>query len=396
MSKSVHNIEIRGMDKSAAAFASIKARAAAAMSQIKSIVGGALAGAGAYLGFRALSGTVQDLGNLSDIAMKAGTSVDDLTRASNAFQMAGLNMSVENLGRAFQFMQKNTGQSGMDAFLKTAKSIAEMGDGAERGAALVKAFGRAGMELQPLVNGGAEVVEKFATLASLMPHVTQAAADAGDAVADAQKTLGVGVQSLWRRAIGKICAMWADDFPGGVRAGALNAVNWVEYAMKLMWNKVTKWGAKIATFGQAIWNWAANGYTWEQAMNEWVETDTALNEQMDNEAARIEKARADYVAKLKEANVDDLANLFGKNPRASGRNLGEGMGEGMAKSMKQVRNDLVMAGSNAALKMQLLGPSYESEQKKQTSILEKIAANTEKTADNTDVAVDDDILAMLD
>ena len=52
--------------------------------------------------------------------------------------------------------------------------------------------------------------------------------------------------------------------------------------------------------------------------------------------------------------------------------------------MTKISNDLVMGGSNAALKMQILGPTYQSEQKKQTSLLEKIAANTEKTADNTE------------
>ena len=50
----------------------------------------------------------------------------------------------------------------------------------------------------------------------------------------------------------------------------------------------------------------------------------------------------------------------------------------------RISNDLVMAGSNAAMRMQILGPTLQSESKKQTALLERIATNTEKTADNTE------------
>ena len=50
----------------------------------------------------------------------------------------------------------------------------------------------------------------------------------------------------------------------------------------------------------------------------------------------------------------------------------------------RISNDLILGGSNAATRLQILGPTLQSETKKQTSILERIAANTEKTADNTE------------
>ena len=48
-----------------------------------------------------------------------------------------------------------------------------------------------------------------------------------------------------------------------------------------------------------------------------------------------------------------------------------------------VKNELIMAGSNEARKLQILGPQLQSETKKQTGLLQKIADNTKSTADNT-------------
>lgn len=49
-----------------------------------------------------------------------------------------------------------------------------------------------------------------------------------------------------------------------------------------------------------------------------------------------------------------------------------------------VKNELIMAGSNDARKLQILGPQLQSETKKQTGLLQKIADNTKSTADNTE------------
>ena len=112
MSQSTHQIAIKGKDETASAFKSVQNRAKATSSVISSIMGGAMAAAGAFLGYRAISGTVQELGKLSDLAMKSGTSVNFLTSAATAFQVAGLDISVESLARSFQYLQKNTGKNG--------------------------------------------------------------------------------------------------------------------------------------------------------------------------------------------------------------------------------------------------------------------------------------------
>lgn len=379
MSKSTHQIEVRGRDATGGAFSSIKNRAAATGAQIRKLVGGAIAGAGAYLGMRAIAGTVNELGRLSDLAMKTGASVGELTKMTTAFSVAGLDISVDTLAKSFQYLQKNTGKQGSAAFFETVEAIGKIEDPAKRGAEMVKNFGRSGMELAPLINGGEDVVRKFKLLTDIMPGVSDSAANAGDDFADAMTTLGRGARSLWMKVVGKICALWGEDFPGGVRAGALNAINYIEYFCKLSFNRLTKWGAQAGLAMQAVWNWAANDYSWEQAWEEFGVQNEYLTRDMDQQLAKIDQARAEYVSKLADVTVDDLANCFSKRAKANG--LPAEKETEKSYHSTRISNDLIMGGSNAALRAQILGPTLQSEAKKQTALLEKIADSSEKTAD---------------
>ena len=370
---------VTGIDKTGAAFNSIKMRAKATGASIRAALGGALAAAGAYLSLRSIGGAIGQLGQLSDLAMKAGMSVEFLTKATTAFQVAGLNVSAESLVKAMQFMQKNTGKQGEGAFFDIAKQIAAIPDAAQRAQAAVQVFGRSGLELLPLVNNGQAAIDKFQKLQAIMPGVSTAAANAGDAANDALTIFGKGAQAIMLKAVGKICALWGDEFPGGVRAGALNAINAVEWFCKKAFALATKWGANIGNAFNAIWNWAANGYTWEQAWSEFGEVNDILNSQMDEQLKAIDKAREDYKKTLSEMSVDDLANPFGKAGGAAA--AGESFG---AAAAKRISNALIVGGSNQANRLAILGPQYQNEAKKQTSLLEKIAKNTEKTAENTE------------
>ena len=381
MSRSTHQVAIKGVDQTGGAFDSIRSRAKATGAQIRSIIGGAVAAAGAYLSFRSIKGGIDELGNLSDMAMKAGTSVEFLTKASTAFQIAGLNIGTSQLVRSMQYLERVTGKTGEGAFFNAIENLAKIEDPAKRGAEATRMFGRAALELQPLINGGEEVAQKFRQLQELMPGVSTSAAAAGDEVADAMTTLGKGVQSIWLRSIGFIAKLWTDDFPGGVRAGALAAVNWVEYALKKTFNAMTRWGAKIGSAFQALGNWAVNGYTWEQAWSEYGEVSELIDQDINRKQAENEKRRADYMAKLASLNVDDLANAFGARNAAP---LAEEIGTTAAKAAHRVTNQLMLAGSSAANRLSVLGPEYQNEAKKQTDLLRKIAQNTEKTAENTD------------
>ena len=382
MSSSTHQIAVKGVDKTGAAFQSIQARAVAAGRRISSVMGGAIAAAGAYLSIRSIKSGIDQLGTLSDLAMKAGTSVDTLTKSALAFQVAGLNLPVETLAKSFQYLKKNTGEGGMDNFYKVAESIAKIEDPAQRGAALVKNFGRAGMELQPLIDGGEQAIQKMKTLTEIMPGVSQAAADAGDAAADSLAIFGKGAHNLFLKVVGNIAGMWAEDFPGGIRAGALNAINAIEWFCKKAFAYATKWGAIIGNAFNAIWNFAANGYTWEQAWSEFGEVNDILNNQMDSRLDAIDKARENYKKTLSEISVDDLANAFG-GPKGR-RVVGEEIGAAAAKAATRITNQLVMGGSNEARKLGMLGPQFQNEQKKTNQLLQKVVDNTAKTAENTD------------
>jgi len=377
---------LKGADKTAAAFNSVKARAKATGAQIRSIMGGAIAAAGAYLSFRSIKGGIDELGSLSDMAMKAGTSVEFLTKTSTAFQIAGLNVGTEQLVKSMQYLEKATGKTGEGAFYNAIEALAKIEDPAKRGAEATRMFGRSALELQPLINGGEEVAQKFRLLADIMPGVSTAAANAGDEAADAMTIFGNGAQSIMLKAVGKICALWGDEFPGGVRAGALNAINAIEAFCKKAFAWATKYGAKIGNAFNAMWNFAANGYSWDQAWSEFGEVDDIIDNQMDAQLDAIDRARKEYKEKLAQLSVDDLANAFGKNRGTSAAPLAEEIGTTAAKAAHRVTNQLMMGGSSAANRLAVLGPEYQNEAKKQTDLLRKIAENTEKTAENTDEA----------
>lgn len=360
---------INGVDKTAAAFTSVKNRARATSAQIRSIMGGAIAAAGAFLSVRAVSQTVGELGSLSDQAMKAGTSVEFLTQAATAFQVAGLNISVDQLTKSFQYLEKTTGKKGEGAFWEAVQSIAAIEDPAKRGAELAKTFGRSGMELQPLINGGADAVQKFRDLQELMPRVSTAAAEGGDAIKDAQTILGGGISSMWQNVVGYLCDLWGKDFPGGVRAGALNAVNWLEYAGKVAFNWLGKWGARIAAIPQYFADWWHGGL--DYADEQFAETIKYTGQVYDDEIAKLDKARDDYVSLLKTKSVDDLANALGGGGSAA-QAIGGAVGESAAKAAQRVSNQLIMGESNAARRLSILGPDFQDEQKKQTKTLESI------------------------
>lgn len=389
MSKSTHQIAVKGVDQTGAAFQSVANRAKATGAQIRSIIGGAIAAAGAYLSFRSIKGGIDELGNLSDQAMKAGTSVEFLTKTATAFQVAGLNVGTDQLVKSMQYLEKSTGKIGEGAFYDAIEALAKIEDPAKRGAEATRMFGRSALELQPLINGGEEAAHKFRILADLMPGVSTAAANAGDEAADALKTLGTGAHNLFLKVVGNIIGMWSEDFPGGIRAGALNAINWLETFAKKAKAVIALVGAKIGALGGLIYDAFRIGPS--AALDTFRGTLDAADADFQRRMAAADERRAEYVAKLKEVNVDDLANAFGKGRNGGAAAVGEVAAAAAERAVK-VANTLITGGSNAERRLSVLGPEYQNEAKKQTDLLKQIAKNTEKTADNTegdDLAVTD-------
>lgn len=402
MSRSTHQFEIKGVDESAGAFSSIEGRAAATSAQIRSMVGGAIAAAGAYLSFRAIAGGVNELGHLSDVAQKTSTDVGELTRTAAAFSALGVNMGVDQIGKAFDYMAKSTGRTGMEGFYQTLAELGKIPDVSDRAQAAMKVFGRSGMEFMPLINAADTSVEALKTVANAIPGVPQAAANAGNAMSDAMGFAAKQVKSIWLQGLGAICGWFDNEYKGGVREASLTAGNYMEYYAKMAVTKCLAWYQKIQEYLKRYGDfWGAligakmGGASWGEAFDMADKAFAQALRQYDDVAAEIDATEAARTERFKrefedraiaikkfQGAYDALADLI-KQRQAIDAAKTEA--EDVARQTR-ISNELILGGSNAATRLQILGPTLQSESKKQTAILERIAANTEKTADNTEEA----------
>lgn len=396
MSQSTHQIRVQAKDQTSAAFGSIKSRAAATGAQIRSMLGGALAAAGAYLGFRAVKGGIDELGHLSDIAQKTSTSVGELTQTAAAMGALGIqNMGVDQLAKSFDYMAKTTGRSGMAGFYQTIAELGKIEDVAQRGQEAMKIFGRSGMEFMPLINAADTSVEALQTVVAAMPKVPQSAADAGDAMSDAMGFAANQVKSIWLQGLGAICGWFDNEYAGGVREASLTAGNYMEYYAKTAAAKCIMWYRKVQEylkrFGDAIgtfvgvkmaggsWSeaWDMAGDAYKQAALEYEDVAKDLEKQEKERTERFKREFEDRAIAIKkfQGSYDSAAISIKKRQEKTNGEL-----EGLALKAPQVRNELILGG-NEANRVALLGPQLQNETKKQTGILDRIAENTKNTAD---------------
>lgn len=400
MSKSTHQFEIRGVDKSGKAFNSIKNRAATTAGQIRSMVGGALAAMGTYMGLRSIKQSFEDLSHLSDTAQKAGLGVEELTKSAEAFKMMGIqNMGVDQFARSLLLMEKNTGQQGVEGFEKVVVELSKIPDAAERSKAAMAVFGRSYQEFLPLINAGEEGVQAFRKVREAMYGVSDAAAQAGDTAADVMGAAADFVKNMWYEGLRMVCGWFGEDFTNSGREAAKNVFTDFEYYLRRAMIAVTKWFKKTQSYFEAVgafWGGVIgskmNGASWSEAFDWGLKSYNDGLKEMGQEWDKIDAeaeariARADERRKnqrMKNKDLDRNANALGGRRKVLDDGEG-GASNGSVKAVSKIVNDLVYAGSNAALKMQILGPTFQSETKKQTEFLKKIAENTEKTADNTE------------
>ena len=412
MSRSTHQFEIKGVDKSAGAFGSIKGRAAATSAQIRSMVGGAIAAAGAYLSFRVIAGGVNELGHLSDVAQKTSTDVGELTRTAAAFSALGVNMGVDQIGKAFDYMAKSTGRTGMEGFYQTLAELGKIPDVSDRAQEAMKVFGDSGMEFMPLINAADTSVEALETVVNAMPAIPQSAADAGDEMSDAMGFAANQVKSIWLQGLGAICGWFDNEYKGGVREASLQAGNYMEYYAKMAVTKCLAWYQKVQEYlkrfgdyvGAFVGSLMGGGgfgdavemasQAWDQALRQYDDVAAEIDER---EAARTERFKREFeeraiaIEKFQGA-YDKAAISIAKRKEIAAANAEDIAGG----SRTRISNDLVLGGSNAATRMQILGPTLQSESKKQTAILERIADNTEKTADNTEETASAEPLGVIE
>lgn len=400
MSKSTHQMAVKAVDQTAGGFASIQARAAAASAKLRSMLGGAMAAAGAYFGFRSIAAAINELGTLSDIAQKSSVSVDDLTKSATALSVLGIqNMGPEQLAKAFQMMEKNTGRSGMEGFYQTIEEIGKIPDVSERAQAAMAVFGRSGMEFMPLINAADTSTEALQDVVNAMPGIPQSAADAGDDAADAMKIIGDNAKSIWYQAIGAICGWFGKNYEGGIREAAASAGNTLIYWAKIATQKCMQYYRSFTNFFEKVGGWVGtfvgakmNGAGWGDALkmaNEDWKT-TAMGQDLVEEKIRAnEEKRAERWKKEmedKEIAIKKLGKSYQAAARSThARHLLDGGGDGslLGGKMKKVTTELILGGSAKSLNLAMMGPQMNNELKKQTNILERIRINTQKTEENT-------------
>ncbi|MBR2983554.1 MAG: hypothetical protein IKC80_10060 [Kiritimatiellae bacterium] len=400
MSSSTHQIKIKGVDQTSAAFGSVKGRAVATGQQIQKMVGGALAAAGAYLSLGAVKGGIDELGHLSDIAMKTSTNVGELTQMTAAFGALGIqNMSVENLAKSFDYMAKTTGRSGMEGFYETLEELGKIEDTAKRGQEAMRIFGRSGMEFMPLINAAGQSADALRTVASAMPSIPQAAADAGDACADAMGFAAGQMKSIWLQGLGAVCGWFDNEYAGGVQEASLRAGNYMEYYAKVGAAKAITAFRKVQEylkrFGDSIGSFIGakmGGGSWSDAWDAAKGAYSAAVEEYETVAIELEKRETARTERFKREFEKRAIAIEKYNGAATAAAVGvkdrEKMGGGIniaeeAKKSPTVKNELILGGHDAN-RLSLLGPQFQSETKKQTTLLQKIAENTQKTSENTE------------
>lgn len=225
-------LRVAAVDATARVFKSVAAGAVGVTTEIAKW--GAVA-VGAAVGAFALA--VKELGKLSDVAQAAGASVKDLTQLSGAFDVLGIKGgSVEELASAFQRMTKTTGETGTEGFYKIVEQISQLPTQQERATEAMRVFGRTGLQFLPLVNRAAEHgIESIKGVAEGIPGISDAAANAGDKVADGMSIVAKGAKSIWYEAVGKIAEWFDSKFAGGVRVAAYKAVVYMRHWARVVW-----------------------------------------------------------------------------------------------------------------------------------------------------------------
>ena len=252
-------LRVAAVDATARVFKSV---ASSAMSVTTNIAKWGSVATGAAIGAFALA--AKSLGTLSDTAMRAGASAKDLTQLSTALNVIGIKgASVDELATAFQRMTKETGETGTAGFEKVIGKLSQLSTEQERAAAAQKVFGRTGLNFLPLIDMAAKNgTESIKGIAAAMPGVSDAAAQAGDKVADSFTVMGNGVKSIWYEVVGKISSWIDSKFSGGVREAAMKAVAYMRYFAKVSWAYIKPfftdfWGA-FKSLASLLWKWAKN------------------------------------------------------------------------------------------------------------------------------------------
>lgn len=246
------NLRIRGEDRTAEAFASVAKRSKKAMGGLKRAMAWAGAGIGVAAIARSAARGAQELGLLSDQAMRFGESAEYVQRLTGALGQVGIvGAEVETLAKAFQEMTEETGRQGAEGFRETLAEIAAMGDEQERVIRLGEVFGRRmGPRLAPLVRQGPQaLIEGLDGVMDAFPAVSEASVNAGDSVADALAAAGAASKAAWLDALGSVIEGFENAFGMSAEEAIRKAVANFEWGFGVL---TTILGVFIHNVGEVV------------------------------------------------------------------------------------------------------------------------------------------------
>lgn len=168
-------------------------------------VGAAVAGLGVagIAGMVGMTKQFADAGSaVDDMAQRTGLAAEEVSGLSYAALMSGTSIgSVEKAIRKMQASGTGAGNGTMADFLELASSVAAIENPSERAAAAIKAFGKSGAELLPMLADGGDGIEALIREAESLGLVmsgtdAKAAAALGDSMDKLWKVVGAVSMSI--------------------------------------------------------------------------------------------------------------------------------------------------------------------------------------------------------
>ncbi|MCU0891157.1 MAG: hypothetical protein MUE77_05295 [Sandarakinorhabdus sp.] len=234
------------------------AQSLAGINNMAKLAGAAIAAAVSATVVVAVRDAANAMDDLSKSAQKTGTSATELSKLRwaadlSAVSAEGLDKALIRLNvglsemtgkgseasRALRAMGVTAGQTTLQAMEQIAEEFANMPDGVEKTTLAYRAFGKAGADLIPLLNGGREGLRDAAAEAERLGLVIDGnTARAAEAFNDNLSRLGKvtqGITTQMTAGLVQTLAAVTDELAGGVRTGALWVQTGRDIGSGLLW-----------------------------------------------------------------------------------------------------------------------------------------------------------------
>lgn len=235
----------------------------------------------------------REMHELTDRAIETGSSASGIMTLSNAFDELGVkNHDIESVTRTLNAMRKNTGELGVDGFVRQMKSIAAIGDETQRVTELTRVFGKEGVRLEFLLRKGPAAFEKsLRGCLAILPQFKEAAIQTASEVDKGFEFVRRDFSAEWKKAVLGVVRLFTGPMQDGIEAGI--AIAWEQFKAffrrlglymaefsfvvwnvikgafvgipKLLWDVLKGVGGAIAEFGVQVWSAIkGNGFDWSK------------------------------------------------------------------------------------------------------------------------------------